>query len=157
MFLLPVPFALLCILLFLRTSKAILTVPLQAAVWIAAFWSAMWANGSLLPVHHAPMLLAGFIGGFGVAASCGICKRRLLSPRHLIGAAVIGVVAALPFEFWLSATRYQGNGPADPLQPARLHCSFAIWQAVVGTYLYTVSTWSKGTDKNAHSNSHEAC
>ncbi len=137
--LLPLPFALLCALLFLRRLRAILAVALSVPVYNAAVLSAVLVTPFLGWAYFPPMCLAGFIGGAGLALSFGIVHRRLLTGRCLLRVASIGAVAALPFVFWL-AHLVRMNDPDDSQQPLRRMWAFAIWQAVVGTYLYAICT-----------------
>ena len=141
---LPLPFAVLCAMLFMRTSKAALAVTFMVAVWLAAYLTAM-AVGMLAghQEHLIPVGMGGFIGGLGVALSASVCHRRLLSPTWLLAAALTGCAAALPFGFWLRSYYLTLNSPDDPLQPLRLRYAFAIWQGAVGTYLYAVCTRAK--------------
>jgi len=81
------------------------------------------------------MGVAGLVGGLGVAASIGIAHRRLLTPFLLAGIAVVGFLAALPFEPWLANHDSHLNTWPDPSQPSRLRYAFAIWQAAIGAYV----------------------
>ena len=141
---LPLPFAVLCGLLFIRTVRAILTVPLMVAVWLAAY-SAATMVGLQTPneAYLLPVAVGGLVGGLGIALAASICHRGLLSPRHLLAAALTGCVGALPFGFWLKSYYLHLGGWPDPLQPVRLQYAFAIWQAAVGTCLYAVCTRAK--------------
>ena len=144
-FLLPIPFGVVSWFLFLRSAKAILVVPLHVLVWAIAYYIAMVLAVSITPQSdYFPMCAAGFVGGAGVFLASGIADERLLSWRCLLGACLVGCTAALPFGLWLAekhaAIRLSMNAHEDTLQPLRLQCSYAIWQAGVGTYLYTVCT-----------------
>ena len=143
--LLPIPFGVISALLFLRSARAILVVPLYILVWFAAFSVAMEMGMFWTPQSdYLPMCIAGSIGGLGVCLASGIVNRCLLSPRYLLGAGLVGCVAALPFVLWLdqknAAERMSMNATGDAWQPLRFLCSFAVWQAGVGTYLYAVCT-----------------
>lgn len=141
---LQIPFALLCAVLFLRTVKAILAVPLIVVVWVLAWKTAVWLGMELGSEDHlTPMCVGGFVGGLGLALCAAICHRRSLSLFSLLGAGFTGCVAALPFGLWLRSYYLNLHGAADPLQPLRLQYAFAIWQAAVGTYLYAVCTQAK--------------
>jgi hypothetical protein len=142
---LPVPFGTISAVLFLRSPKAILVVPLYILVYCAAFYVAMDMAISRTPRNdYLPMCVGGLIGGFGVCLASGIANRCLLYPRYLLGACLVGCVAALPFGLWLAAAnRVNMNAHDDAFQPLRLACSYAIWQAAVGTYLYGVCARSK--------------
>jgi hypothetical protein len=150
----PVPFALLCVLLFLRTTKAILIVPLNLVVWLAAYMTAMAVAFEVRNEHYLfPMCLAGLVGGLGLALCAGIAHRPMLSSKHLIVAGVVGCAGGAAFGPWLAAhfesLRF-GGGPRDPLQPLRLQYACAVWQTVVGTYLYTVCTQAEGGTRPAN-------
>ncbi|HXN50265.1 MAG TPA: hypothetical protein VN893_26685 [Bryobacteraceae bacterium] len=137
--LLPLPFALLCVILFLRKPRAILAVAFSVPVYGAAVLSAVLVSPFLGWACFPPVCLGGFVGGAGLAFSFGIVHQRLLARRCLLRVASIGAVAALPFALWV-AYLLRISGPEDPQQALRLMCSYAIWQAVVGTYLYAICT-----------------
>ncbi|MGA2435820.1 MAG: hypothetical protein ABSG25_11095 [Bryobacteraceae bacterium] len=129
----PLPFVFLSFLLFLRhTPKGLLALPLNVAVWFAAYRiagdMAVYAGDDR---PFLPMLLAGTVGGLGVTLAAAIGYRRLLSAKYLIAAAIIGGVSAVPFGLWL-------RSGSDPLQAIYFRSAFAIWQAAVGTFLYVV-------------------
>jgi hypothetical protein len=148
----PVPFALLCVVLFLRTAKAILIVPLNLVVWLAAHVTAV---AVALEVGNDssffPMCLAGLVGGLGLALCAGIAHRPMLSLRHLIVAAVVGCAGGAAFGPWLDAhlDSLRPGGLPDPLKPLRLQYACAIWQTAIGTYLYTVCTQAKSGTRPA--------
>jgi hypothetical protein len=127
----PVPFALLSALLFLRTPKAVLIVPLNVAVWLVAYFTVM------LPAPFKPrvsvyllMLAGGLVGGVGLVLCAAIHHHDLLGWRYLVAGGLIGGLAALPF----------GVCPCSPPVESCFLYSFAIWQAAVGTYLYAICT-----------------
>jgi hypothetical protein len=127
----PLPFALLSGALLLGTSwKAVPAALLNCATWLAAYSIAMRTVSNSSP--YFGMCLAGFAGGLGVALADSICHPELLAPKRLAGAVLIGSVAGLPFGAWASSS----NGAAS----WAWMCSFAIWQASMGTYLYFVCT-----------------
>ncbi len=131
----PLPFAVLSALLFLRSPKAILSVALSVPVYFAAQFTAN-VTAAILP--WLCMCLGGSVGGAGLAFAFGFVRPRLLSLQRLLRVAGVGAVAAVPFVFWFTAFLPNfGKGP-DPREPLLLLCSFATWQAVVGTYLYAV-------------------
>jgi len=72
-----------------------------------------------------------------------VCRKELFSSKYYIRAAVIGAVGGIPFTSWASfyLSNIRGN-PANASKPPVL--AFAIWQAVVGTYLYAISTGKEG-------------
>lgn len=127
--LLPVPFALLCALLFLHQWRAIIAVPLMVAVWALAYASAKML-GMASPMFLGPGF-GGFIGGVGLVLCAATCYRRLFSRKYTFRGSVVGSVSALAFAPWASL----GNTELDGREPT-LVFAFAIWQAVVGTYLY---------------------
>ena len=142
---LPIPFALLSALLFMRTVRAILVIPLIVGVWIAAYSSAVNLSGRAgQDPYLFPICVGGLVGGLGLALSVSICHRRLLTPPFLVAALILGAVAALPFASWLRAEFSWHDGP---LVRIREGCAFAIWQAVVGTCLYAVC--SSGAKKES--------
>lgn len=151
--LLPIPFGVAAAFLFLRSAKAILVVPLYALVWTMAYFVAMDMAISRTPQSdYIPMCLAGLVGGLGVCLASGIVNRCLLSRRYLLAACLVGCVAALPFGLWLGEIHraLSINAHEDALQATRLLCSFAIWQAAVGAYLYVVCTgWKRKQDAGA--------
>jgi hypothetical protein len=140
----PLAFALISAALFLRSWKAVLAVPLNCAAWVAAYHIAVQVYGSgglYFGRAYFATCLAGLAGGLGVALADSICCTRLLAPIRLIAAGFIGAVAGLPFGFSV------GNGNVPWVSP----CSFAIWQASMGTYLYYVCTQSREGTKAADS------
>ncbi len=146
---LPVPFALLCALLFWCSIRAVLIVPAIIAIWIVAYMGAMAAGTEMGIIYGAvgsylPMCLGGLIGGFGLAL-CAAIFRGHPRWRQIAGACITGLISALPFGLWLASLNSHLNGPKDPLQPLRLKYAFAIWQAAVGTYFY-VSSQFKDAD-----------
>ena len=134
--LLPVPFALLCTLLFLRMWRALFAIPLIAAVWFVAKFTAVSLAVRLGTVgDREAVCVGGLIGGLGLVLCVSTCYGRLLSPKYLFCGAVIGCFSALSFAPWLRTTYPNSDGP-DPL----FLLAFAIWQAAVGTYLYAICT-----------------
>jgi hypothetical protein len=132
----PLAFALISAALFLRSWRAVAAVPLNCAAWVAAYHIAVRVYGSgglYFGKAYFATCLAGLAGGLGVALADSICCTRLLAPIRLIAAGFIGAVVGLPFGFSVD------NGNVPWVSP----CSFAIWQASVGTYLYYVCTQSR--------------
>ena len=137
---LPLSFPLLCALLLMRTRKAFLACPLMiAAVLVAATVTAYLILATLM-FHISslviPVLAGGALGGAGITLSCAVQYRQLLSRSRLLGAAVVGGVAALPFSPLVA--------PFGRPDPRLVALAFAIWEAAVGTYLYAICT---GTDE----------
>jgi len=138
-----VPFALLCGLLFVRSSLAVLILPGIVCLWPAVRFAGMLISAASQSGTEA-LSLGGLIGGLSVTAALGCAHPRLLSPWWLIGAAAVGSVAALPFAPWLANVDYRmvGSPVVTPIQVFRLQRAFAIWQAAIGTYLYVATTVS---------------
>jgi hypothetical protein len=78
------------------------------------------------------MICGGLVGGFCVTLAAGAVDRRALSPLYLAAGSGLGAVAALPFVSWLPTTERL----APDLQQ-QMH-AFAVWQSVVGTYLFVL-------------------
>jgi len=134
-----VPFALLCAILCIRTWRFICAVPLMVVVWYISARAGDFVGFFL--ADHIPFLpgcVGGFIGGLGLVLSLATCYGRLLSLKYLLRAAAVGTASALPFAFWTVAYAPLNSIHRDvfPL----LVPAFAIWQAVVGTYLYAICT-----------------
>ena len=113
-----ISFALCCALLFLHSWRAVFAVPLMAALYIGSIWVFLSTPKSF-GIHY---YVSGLVGGVGLVLCAAICYPRLLSPRYLCCGGALGAICALPFERWSDST------------------STAIWQAVVGTYLYAICT-----------------
>jgi hypothetical protein len=155
-FLLPLvalPFGVLCMLILVRSIKPVVILPLIVAVWLAAFWTAtaMSVRSTVLDnlptlAAYIPMCTAGLIGGLGLALFLAIHRRGVLAWRYLIGAAIAGSVSSLPFGFWLDTRQASETGPSSAMDIA---CAFAIWQATMGTYLYSVYSRLKGAEERA--------
>jgi hypothetical protein len=115
-----------------------IAMPLIAVVWMIAYLISFAARVFVVPfaVHSdfVAMSIGGVVGGLGLVLVNAVGRRRLLSLRHLIEGGVIGCIAALPFGLWLLDLHHSGG------DRTYLQCSFAIWQAAVGTYLYIVCT-----------------
>ena len=127
----PLPFAFLCTLLFMRTVRAFLIVPLMVAAWWASILVAgrmwlPWAIGYDNP--FGPACVGGMVGGLGVTLTAAIGKPRLLSPKYLVTSCALGAVSAVPLALWLRLSR----------EPHALMWSFALWQAAMGTYLSAI-------------------
>jgi len=88
------------------------------------------------------MGLAGIIGGYGLSF-CDYLMCHEFRRRFVLGSCVVGMISALPFGLWLGSQLATGYAAPDPLQPARLTYSFAIWQCMVGTYLFLTSSRPK--------------
>jgi hypothetical protein len=125
---LPIPFAILCTLLFLRTLRAILIIPSIIVAWLASEVAAAQIFGYSRPFLSA--CVGGMIGGLALTLSVSVDQRKLLSPKYLIAGCAIGGISAVPLGFWLHLGQI----------PLGLWESFGIWQGVVGTYLYAIWT-----------------
>jgi len=79
-----------------------------------------------------PVLVGGALGGLGITLSCAVQYRQLLSRLRLIGGALVGGLAALPFSSLVA--------PFGQPDRHRVVLAFAIWEAAVGTYLYANCT-----------------
>ena len=120
------PFAILAAVLCVRPAwRMPIAAILICAVWAGAFWIAV-ALDQRTP--HANMYVAGFAGGLGVTISTAIGCRKLIRARPLLLLAVTGAVGAIPFQWPLFTENDWG-----------MVVAFAIWQAGVGTLLYTAS------------------
>ncbi len=117
-----IPFALCCALLFFHSWRAVFAVPLMAALYVASVW-VFFLTPKAFDFHY---YVSGVVGGVGLVLCAAICYPRLLSPRCLCGGGALGAISALAFARWSDST------------------STAIWQAVVGTYLYAICTGVNG-------------
>lgn len=129
-FFFPLPFALLCAVLFLRRSQEghrfIFVVPLIMATWYLSQFCAAITFGQY-PV-------GGFIGGTALVLCAGICCPEAASVRFIAAGALIGLFSSLSFLPWFDQYEWifsQGYGSRPVL-------AFAFWEAMMGTYLYVV-------------------
>ncbi len=133
---LPLSFPLLCALLLTRTRKALLVFPLMIAAELVAATLTAYLILATLMFHISslviPVFLGGAVCGAGVTASCAVQYRQLLSRSRLLGAALVGGLAALPFSPLVA--------PFGRPDPRLVALAFAIWEAAVGTYLYAMCT-----------------
>jgi|SRR5579863_1430232 len=113
-----ISFALCSALLFLRSWRAVYAAPLIVALYIGSIWVFLSTPKSF-DIHY---YISGLVGGVGLVLCAAICYPRLLSPGYLCCGGALGALCALPFEWWSDST------------------STAIWQAVLGTYLYAICT-----------------
>ena len=138
------PFAIACAFLCLRPLPLVIT----AAVLYCVDWAAALRVGARLsggPVNqHVAMLIAGFIGGVGVAAVTSLDAPRLRTRMAMLIAGVIGGVFGLPFALYVKPSA------SVPLsEEAIVRISFALWQAAVGTYVYWVGVRRRATSAPA--------
>lgn len=131
--LLPIPFAVIVILLVLRSLRALVLIPLYVLVWLFAYGTAVLVVPSEWNLYkwgfYPGPYAGGLVGGFGVWHAIGFVRPRLL-PVNPLGACLVGCIAALPFGLWL--TKSASWSSTD----FWINFSFATWQACVGTYLY---------------------
>jgi hypothetical protein len=129
-YLLGIPFALVCAGSFLRgvSVGVVLATISYAAIWPGALWSAVGLN-SLWDNPRLAICVAGAIGALGLMAVTAILFSDLIELRYLVAAVVLGAIAAVPL-----AMNERPNGSLAV--PAAV--GFAVWQAVVGTYLYAI-------------------
>ena len=99
------------------------------------------------------MIFGGLVGGFFVTLAAGACHRRAISPLYIGAASGLGAVAALPFVSWLPAYRHSAPALGDV---ARLTLAFAVWQSVVGTYLFVVTRNQPKSRRNRSTNDVES-
>lgn len=143
----PLPFALLCALLFLRTPRAVFVIPLMALDWLVASMVAFLVGASTND-PFLPGVAGGCIGACGLILCVAICDRRLLSPIYFVIGAIVGSLSAISFmpwaELYIASVRLPGHVGLvkTPL------IAFAIWQAAVGTCLYSFGTHAKKSLKN---------
>jgi len=117
-----ISFAICCALLFLHSWRAVFAVPLMVALYIASIWVFLFTPKAF-DFHY---YVSGLVGGVGLVLCAAICYPHLLSPRFLCCGAALGTISVLPFRWWCDST------------------STAIWQAIVGTYLYAICTGFNG-------------
>jgi hypothetical protein len=130
----PLPFIALSVILFMRTWKAALIIPLNFIAWSIAYTIASHLSNDSATYLVSPYLitcLASITGGLGVTAADSLSHSRLLSSRYVVGALLITAIAGLPFGTMdASVSRGFWNW-------AR---SLIVWQSSLGTYLYYVCT-----------------
>lgn len=137
--LIPLPFAVPAAVLLLRSWRAILAAPLFVVIWLVAYACAWFGRITFLP-----MLIGGLVGALGLALSCRLALARYRGPErpavftseNLRSLAILGCVAALPFQIRLSSREMDIGGATWEF--LELAICFAVWQALVGSYLYWV-------------------
>lgn len=145
----PIPFALLCSLLFMRT---LLLTPIMWVVWNISYLTAFVVGFSGWP--PAPGCAGGLLGALGLMFCSAVCRKELFASKYFIRAAVIGTLGGIPFIRWVSfylskMTVDHANASKPPL------LAFAIWQAAVGTYLYAISTSSRSEQEEGQSDEND--
>jgi hypothetical protein len=123
----PLPFVWLSLALLFGARRRYLAAALTYAAWLAAY--AVATRLVSVGTPYFGMCLAGFVGGLGVTLADSICHLRLLGLKYLVGGALIGSAAALPFGAWTANFNNATWAWA---------CSFVIWQSSMGTYLYAI-------------------
>ncbi len=114
----PLPFGLLGAWLFARRHW-FMFAPLAVGVWCAAYYTAMALGGSNNFVSFSG---GGIVGGLGLTLSA-----MLFSPKKIALGTVAGWLGSLSF-------LVVGNLEGD------IAICFAIWQGLVGTTLWWLST-----------------
>jgi hypothetical protein len=135
-YLFPVPFALLCIVLFMRSVQAVCALPIPM-IWLLAYWAANFI-GTASGDDLLPGFVGGLVGALGLVLCVSIGHPPFSFKRFAIG-ALVGLISGLSFASWVEAYHATdvNRGPlAGP--PTPIH-AFAIWQASMGTYLYVLS------------------
>jgi hypothetical protein len=137
-FFFPLPFAILCALLFLRR---VVVVPLIMLVWYVSYFCAP-GSGVVLPIavglvrSALPCIVGGLIGGAGLVLCASNCLRWLASAKYIAAGATLGICTA--FSFLPSVKELELN-----LNQGFVHTpvlAFALWEAMMGTYSYAVCT-----------------
>ena len=93
-FLLGASFAVVCVLLLVRNTKAALVLPAIILIWPIAQFAATFISLAAGD-EYRPMGVAGLIGALCVALAIGIARRKLLTAWRLGGATVVGYIAGL--------------------------------------------------------------
>jgi hypothetical protein len=105
-----------------------------AAIWPVAYFSAL----RLDPLGDVVAICTGgIIGGLGAAIVTGFAFSSLFAGKYLFTAGLLGGIAALPLALGSSLGQYGERVPSL--------VGFAVWQAVVGTYLYIIFRKASGT------------
>jgi hypothetical protein len=163
LFLFPIPFCTLSLLLFLRKPAGLLAAAGMYLVWLFSYLITVLASiFSRLPIiesfgatYAMPFAIGGAVGGLGLALATAVVHDQLFSWRLLLGAVVVGAIFALPFGDWLASDPNLGQSGISSVLPQRqLEYAFAVWQAAMGTYLYAVTRqeWRRlGPDRLSNS------
>jgi hypothetical protein len=133
----PVPFAVLCIVLFLHKVRAVCAAPMPI-VWLVAYSVADFL-GTVRRGDFVPGCVGGLVGGLGLVLCVSIGNRASFSLMRLTVGGLVGSISGWSFAPWVHAYyAYDLNrGPlAGPPTPGY---AFAIWQFAMGTYLYGLS------------------
>ena len=135
-YLFPVPFTLLCAILFLPSVQALCALPMPV-VWLIAYFAANFAGMSSGDAR-LPGCVGGLVGALGLVLCVSIGYPPFWLKRFAVG-GLVGLISALPFASWVQAyhaTDFNRGPAANPPAPTY---AFAIWQASMGTYLYLLS------------------
>jgi hypothetical protein len=136
-----VVFALVCYLLFWRSRRIVLVVPLVVLIWIAAFYVTFVIaveNSTGLTKTLVSVLVGGAVGGAGLGICDSIYSKRM-APRGWVVSTLIGCVAALPFWAWNTVYVSSLNGGDKSQERILLTIAFAVWWGTMGAYLYASS------------------
>lgn len=145
-FFFPLPFAILIsILLVLVFScsldRVILAALLTMVAWYASYFAAYYAglilSSSASPDSVTPCVLGGFVGGVGLVLCASVCVPQLVSVKYLAIGAIVGVCSALTFVPSIAIYELHLKSGGFPPTPIR---AFAFWEAMMGTYLFAIST-----------------
>lgn len=145
----PLPFAVLCAGLFMRSLRVALAIPLMLAVWLVSFWV---ANCCAMSPHSGllPGCLGGFLGGWGLVFCAAICYRSLFAIQYLVIGAIVSSLAGIAFLPWVQ--RFDPNATRSvPIS------AFAVWEAAMGICLYFLCRRAqRGGDENRDFSESEA-
>jgi hypothetical protein len=139
-FIFPLPFALLCTVLFMRKAEAVFAIALVDIIWLISSFAAN-AVGMWIPLSPLPGFVGGSIGGLGLVLCAVVCHPSLFSLKRAAYGSLIGSIAGLAFAPWTQIYMVQHYGDnINRVFPKTVPIlAFAIWQAAVGTYLYLIS------------------
>ena len=135
----PLPFALLCTVVFMRKAEAVLAIALAEMVWLISSFAAhalgMWTNLSPLPGFGG-----GLVGGLGLVVFAAICHPYMSSLKRLAYGGLIGSLTGLAFTPWthIYMVQHYGSNINRAFPKTVPILAFAVWQAAMGTYLYVI-------------------
>jgi len=137
------PFGILAAALWARPKvRQPAVVVLICGSWAAAHWTALYLSAQR--GSYVAMCSAGFIGALAVTISLSVACDRVRSARCLIGSPLAGAIAAIPFALaFSSGTTNSVEGLV--VDPWRLVLPFAVWQLVVGMWIYACVKAQAGT------------
>ena len=131
----PIPFALLCALLWMRSIIGAFAFSLMIVVWLTSSSAAFFVGMSSHSFLH-PGVVGGLPGSLGLVLCAAICYPSLFSLRHFAIGALVGSLAGLAFEPWSKAYMSAVGSSAPRGDPP--WAAFALWETAVGTYLYAI-------------------